>query len=238
MTGPGGLRHVVVAGATGLVGRELIRQLEARRDLTFTALVRRTGTMGAESGRVHEVVFDFEDPAAYERLGTELPCDVLLCALGTTLQRAGSPEAFRRVDLDYPAALVERLARLETRPLVGMVSSAGAAHPRGLYLNTKAELEKRLVDSGLPYVIVRPSLLMGDRAEFRLGERLFLALLGRPYLFAARLLAPQSRLLWRLAPIHASAVASALLRSCLDQPPSTCGRVLAGLALHHPILLP
>ena len=230
-------RNIVIAGGTGLVGRELIRQLEERKDVTFTALVRRAGTLGAESGRVREVLFDYEDPAAYERLGTEIPCQVLLCALGTTLKRGGSPEAFRRVDLDYPQRLMARLARLEPRPLFGVVSSAGAGHPRGLYLNTKAEMEKALVATGLPYVIVRPSFLMGERDEFRLGERLFLALLGKPYLAAAKLLAPQAKLVWRFAPIAAAQVATSLLRTCLDEPPTACGRVLSGLVLHHPILL-
>lgn len=237
MTGSLSLKNVVVAGATGMVGRELIRQLEARKEVEFTALVRRAGALRAESGRVKEIVFDFEDPAAYARLGTEIPCDVLFCALGTTLKHAGSPEAFRRVDRDYPLALMKRVAELEAHPLFGVVSSAGAGHPKGLYLTTKAEMEKGLVASGLPYVIVRPSFLLGDRPDFRLGERLFQTLLGKPYLFSAQLLAPQSKFLWRFAPIHASQVASALLRTCLDEPPATCGRVLSGLALHHPILL-
>ena len=234
MTGP--VRQVVVAGATGLVGRELIRQLERRADVSFTALVRRAGTLRAVSGRVREEVFAFDDPSAYARLGEDIPCDVLLCALGTTLKRAGSPEAFRAVDLGYPVALMERLAQLEPRPLFGVVSSAGTGHPRGLYLNTKAEMELALVDSGLPYVIVRPSLLLGERGEFRLGEQLAAGLIAKPYLYLARLLAPQSRLLWRYAPIQAAQVAEALLRTCLDEPPSACGKVLSGLALHHPIL--
>jgi uncharacterized protein YbjT (DUF2867 family) len=190
-------RHIVVAGATGLVGRELIRQLERRPDVAFTALVRRPGTLRVESGRVREEVFAYEDPASYQRLGTDIPCDALLCALGTTLKRAGSSAAFRQVDLDYPLALMARLAQLGPRPLFGVVSSAGTGHPRGLYLTTKAEMEKALMDSGLPYVIVRPSLLMGDRPEFRLAERLALGLVAKPYLFAAKLLAPQSRLVWR-----------------------------------------
>lgn len=228
-------RHIVVAGATGLVGRELIRQLEGR-GLPFTALVRRPGRLRAESGRVREEVFAFDDPASYQRLGTEIPCDVLLCALGTTLKRAGSVEAFREVDLQYPLALMQRLGELGTRPMVGVVSSAGTGHPRGLYLKTKAEMEKALVDSGLPYVIVRPSLLLGEREEFRFGERLAASLVARPYLYVAKLLAPQSRLVWRYAPIHATQVASALLRTCLDEPPAPCGKILSGLALHHPIL--
>lgn len=232
------MRRVVIAGATGLVGRELVRQLEERRDVEFTALVRRAGTLRALSGRVKEVVFDYRSRADLDRLGTEIPCDDLFCALGTTLKKAGSPDAFREVDLAFPSALIARLATLQPRPAFALVSSAGAGHPRGLYLETKAEVERVLVDSGLPYLIVRPSLLLGPREEFRLAERLGALLLARPYLAAARYLAPRSRTLWRFAPIQASQVAKAMIWTCLDTPPGAGGRVLSGLALHHPILAP
>lgn len=230
------MRNVVVAGATGLVGRELIRELEGRSDVSFTALVRRPGTLRSLSGRVKEVVFDYHSPADLDRLGAEIPCDLLFCALGTTLKRAGSPEAFREVDLAFPSALIRRLAALQPHPAFALVSSAGAASPKGLYLSTKAEAEKALVDSGLPYLIVRPSLLLGHREEFRLGERLAATLLARPYLFWAKLLAPTSKLLWRYAPIQASQVARSMIWACLENPPAAGGRVLTGLALHHPIL--
>jgi uncharacterized protein YbjT (DUF2867 family) len=226
--------RVVVAGATGLVGRELIRQLDGRKDVEFTALVRKTGRLRAVSGRVNEVAFDFEAPADYERLGTEIPCDVFLCALGTTIAVAGSQEAFRKVDLDYPKAFMERLAKLESKPLFGVVSSVGAGQPKGFYLETKAAMEKALVESGLPYVIARPSLLLGARKEFRTGERIA-QLLSKPYLFFAKLLAPQVRWIWKYAPIEASAVAHALLLTCLDEPTTGSARILEGLTLHHPI---
>jgi len=229
------MRQVVIAGATGLVGRELVRQLDAFRDVECTALVRRPGSLRALSGRVKEVAFDFTSPASYERLGTELPCDVLFCALGTTLKRAGSPEAFREVDLAYPAALIRRLATLTPRPVFALVSSAGAGHPKGLYLTTKAELERILVDTGMPHVIVRPSLLLGHREDFRFGERLAGMFLARPYLAMAKFLAPQSKFLWRYAPIQASQVAKAMIWTCLESPAGTGGKVLSGLNLHHPI---
>jgi uncharacterized protein YbjT (DUF2867 family) len=230
------MRNVVIAGATGLVGRELVRQLEARKDVEFTALVRRAGTLRALSGRVKEVVFDYRSPADLERLGTEIPCDLLFCAVGTTLKKAGSPAAFREVDLAIPSALIARLAVLQPHPAFALVSSAGAGHPKGLYLETKAEVEKVLVASGLPYLIARPSLLLGDREEFRLAERLGSFLLAKPYLAAARYLAPRSAFIWRYAPIEASQVAKAMIWMSLDNPNATGTRVLSGLALHHPIL--
>lgn len=230
------LKQVVIVGATGLVGRELVRQLHDRPELAFTALVRREGILRNLSDRVKEVPFDFEDPASYLRLGTEIPCDVMLCALGTTLKKAGSPEAFRKVDLELPRRFIQRLAALEAKPVFGLVSSAGAGKPRGLYLQTKAEVEKALMDSGLPCVILRPSLLMGEREEFRLAEKLALALLAKPFLALAKTFAPHSPVVWKYAPIEGAKVAEALLRFCLDDPPHQEGRVLSGIALHHPIL--
>ena len=229
------LKHVVIVGATGLVGRELVRQLHDRPEISFTALVRREGILRNLSDRVKEIPFDFEDPASFARLGTEIPCDVLLCALGTTLKKAGSQQGFQKVDLELPRTFIQRLATLESRPVVGLVSSAGAGKPRGFYLETKAKVEKILVDSGLPYVIVRPSLLMGEREEFRLGEKLALALFAKPFLGIARTFAPHSPRVWKYAPIEGAKVAEALLRFCLDDPLQQ-GRVLSGIALHHPIL--
>ena len=230
------MKHVVIAGATGLVGCELIRQLHARPEIAFTALVRRAGVLTALSDRVKEVVFDYEDPASYERLGREIPCDVLLCALGSTRKKAGSREAFRKVDFGLPLALLRRAAALDTRPVFGLVSAAGAGHPRGFYLRTKAEVEKALLDSGLPYVIVRPSLLLGDRPELRLGERLATVLVAKPFLALAKTFAPHSGLIWKYAPIEGAKVAEALIRFCVDEPPQAQGRVVSGIALHHPIL--
>lgn len=230
------VKHVVIAGATGLIGQELTRQLHERSGVSYTALVRKPGILKNLSDRVHEVLFDFGDPASYQRLGNEIPCDVLICALGTTLKRVGSRDAFRRVDLEYPRALMERAAGLEPKPVFGLVSSIGASQPKGFYLETKAAVEKALLDSGLPYVIVRPSLLLGEREEFRLGERVASVLLAKPYLALARTFAPHSPRIWKYAPIEASKVAEALLRACVDEPPYEHGRVLSGIALHHPIL--
>lgn len=230
------IKQVVVAGATGMVGRELIRQLDARPDVEVTALVRGTGRLKGISSRVNEIPFDFDRPEDLARLGADLPCDVLMCALGTTLKEAGSQEAFRRVDRDYPMALMVRLAQLEQRPLFAVVSSVGAAHPRGFYLQTKAEMEKALFESGLPYLIFRPGLLLGERRTFRLGEWVAARLLARPYLAFARAFMPQSRLAWKFAPIAAEDVAKAMVRCCLDEPPSRHHRVLSGLVLQHPIM--
>jgi uncharacterized protein YbjT (DUF2867 family) len=227
--------NVVVAGATGLVGREIIRALEERPNATFTALVRRLGTLSDISGRAREVEFDYDQPEHLGRIGGKIPCDAFLCALGTTIKKAGSPEAFRLVDLEYPSRLFNRLVELPNKPMVGVVSSVGAGKPRGLYLKTKSDMERHLAESGLPHLIVRPSLLLGEREESRPKEMACAVFLS-PYRHIIEMLAPQCGPLWHFAPIEAAKVADAMVRICVDGPPLGEGRVLEGLPLHHPIM--
>src|SRR5690554_3012760 len=124
------MQHVVVAGSTGLIGKQLIAQLAARDDVQVTALVRKAGRT-LQAPNVKERVFDFK--ADYAGIGTSMiPCDVLLCAIGTTMSQAGSKAAFLAVDRDIPLALVARLRDLGGA-VFGLVSSTGAGRPRGFY---------------------------------------------------------------------------------------------------------
>jgi uncharacterized protein YbjT (DUF2867 family) len=217
-------RTVVVAGGTGLVGKAALQLLAGRPELRTIALVRRTGA--GLPPPIEERLFDYEQPSSYDALGGDIPCDVLLCCLGTTRRKAGSDEAFRRVDRDYPLRLLERLRGLPHRPVFGLVSSVGADNPRGLYLTTKAEVERAIQASGLPYAIVRPSLLVGEREESRPAERLGIAL-GVP-IFRALQAVIGSATLDRYAPIEGQQVAAALLRAALGPAPAS---VLEGSAL-------
>ncbi len=216
---------ILIAGGTGLVGREAIRDLVARGGHRIVALVRRKGSLP----EVEEAPLDFEDPSAFDRLVSEVAPDVVLCALGTTLRRAGSPEAFRRVDLDYPARLMGAVARHAPQAVFGLISSVGADRPKGLYLVVKGQAEAALAHTGLRHVILRPSLLLGARTESRPGESLAQAL-SPAYLALARCF-PKHPGLWRYAPIPAGQVARKLVSACLDDPPAHGGRVLEGLAL-------
>jgi uncharacterized protein YbjT (DUF2867 family) len=204
-------RTAVVGGATGLVGRELItRLLRERRYARVVALARRL--LSPTDPRL-EVV-----DAAYDRLAAVLagvtsepgPLDVF-CCLGTTLRVAGSEEAFRRVDHDYVLAL-GRWARTAGAHRMVVVSALGAdANSRVFYNRVKGETERDLAALGLAsLVIVRPSLLAGDREEFRVGERLAL-IATRPL----RALLPA-----RVRPIAAADVAQSMLNATLADAPA------------------
>src|SRR5579872_1453918 len=104
--------QAIIAGATGLVGTELLRAVRGPYDVV-TALVRK------RAGIAGERVVDFE------RLSElEIPAGAhVFCALGSTIKKAGSQEAFRRVDFEYPKMLAQRTAA--ARGKFVLVSSVG-----------------------------------------------------------------------------------------------------------------
>lgn len=102
----------------------------------------------------------------------DLPAvDVAFCALGTTLANAGSPGAFRRIDLDGVVAFAKLAARASARRFV-LVSSVGAdASSSNFYLRVKGETEQAVAAIGFAGVsVLRPGLLVGPRAESRPAE--------------------------------------------------------------------
>lgn len=210
-----------------MIGTELLRQLLGRDDLVVTVLVRTRGRI-ANGSNVREQIFDFAKD--YALIGTDaLPCDILLCAVGSTMRQAGSEAAFLKVELDIPLALVQRLKDLG-RGTFGFVSSTGAGHPRGFYLQTKAAVEHAIQASGVPALVVRPSLLLGNRREFRLGERVA-TLIAAPILKCLVTLSGRRiEALGRLEPISAAKVAAQLIAGTVDDTPHGMV-VLEGFAL-------
>lgn len=194
----------VVAGATGLVGRELVRQLAADGAWgEVRALVR--GPLPPELAMPRVIAM----PVDYEQLhpsASWVSGDHVFCALGTTMRRAGSPAAFRRVDFTYPLALA-RAARAHGARHFLLVSALGAdPTSRVFYNHVKGELESAIIALGFRSVtIARPSLLLGPRTEPRLGEEL-----GKVLGF----LAPPR---WR--PVQASQVARGLIASAKRDEP-------------------
>lgn len=166
---PDGARAALVAGATGLVGSLLLRQLAA--DAAWPdvrALVRRPAGLG--DGRVREVVVDFEH---LEDAREDLRATHVFCALGTTMRQAGSRDAFRAVDLDYPARLARLAASFGARHF-SLVSSLGAdPRARVFYARVKGEAEEAVRAAHLRSVaILRPSILLGQRSQVRPAEAL------------------------------------------------------------------
>lgn len=208
--GPG--RVAVVAGGSGLVGGHLLEDL-----LSSGAYTRVVSLVRRPSGRAHpkleERSVDFEQVDA-----TPVPpgADVFV-TLGTTIAKAGSREAFRRVDHDYVVG-VGRAAKAGRAARLLAVSALGAdPSSRVFYSRVKGEAEEALAALGLPALFLfRPSFLDGARAESRPGEAAGIAFV-RAVRFA--LVGP----LRKYRAVEARAVARAMLASALS--PAT-GRVV------------
>jgi uncharacterized protein YbjT (DUF2867 family) len=194
----------LVVGATGLVGRECVRQLTGHPSVTRTiALVRRAAPPGTFPPSAEVVVADF---AMLEQEVARHAATHVLCALGTTMKQAGSREAFRKVDHDLAVATARGARQGGARHFV-LVSALGADPNSPFFYNrVKGEAEKSVLSLGFRSItILRPSLLLGPRAEFRLGEaiaRRFAWLTPGPY-----------------KPVHARDVAAAAVRAMTEDRP-------------------
>ena len=155
-------------GASGMVGSLALRQLIAEENVQRVIAPTRT-PLRANPKVVNPVL-----PNLLVLLEMDIwtSVDAVICTLGTTRQKAGSDEAFRRIDRDLPLALA-RKAREMGVPAFGYVSSLGA-DPKSLFLysRTKGEVEQALSGMNFPSLtIIRPSLISGDRQQSRFMER-------------------------------------------------------------------
>ncbi|MBP1966893.1 NAD(P)H-binding protein [Paenibacillus aceris] len=199
----------IVAGGTGLVGRELIRLLlEDPAYDKVIALVRKDMQVSHLRGNEKLVQFITD----YNRLDSELEPAVMadahvFCTLGTTIKKAGSQEQFRKVDFEYPMKLGEIASRGKARAFV-IVTAMGANSASSIFYNrVKGDVEHGLRSLNLRSLyLLRPSLILGDRDEVRVGEQLG-SLVSRaisPLMIGG---------LRTYRPIHASTIAAGLIAS-------------------------
>lgn len=157
-------KTAVVLGATGLVGDHCLRLLLASDYYHVIALTRRS--LPLAHSRLENVVIDFE---ALDDINIDSVHDVF-CCLGTTIKKAGSRHAFEKVDLEYVAKAAKVLKSKGARHFL-LVSALGANSRSIFFYNQVKGAAEHAVLSGYEYVsIFRPSLLLGDRKEFRAAE--------------------------------------------------------------------
>jgi uncharacterized protein YbjT (DUF2867 family) len=166
---------VLIAGATGLVGNELLNLLIQDADIReIHVLSRRAPVAGSPKIKLHlaELGSNWLDSVR------ELRFDAVYCCLGTTMKTAGSREAFRKVDFDA-VVMLARYAKDSDAGFFGMISSVGAdSRSKSFYLRVKGEVEDVVRALGLrSYAILNPSVLIGDRHESRPAEKLAMVML-------------------------------------------------------------
>lgn len=193
-------RSALIVGATGLIGNELLHiLLDSTRYDRVKVLIR--APIDLQHPKLTKVITNFNELENYEE---EFAVHDLFCCLGTTIKRAGSQEQFRKVDFEYPLE-VAKLAKKKGVKQFLIITAMGADHNSSIFYNrVKGEIEEALKKIELPSLhIIRPSLLLGKRNEFRFGEKM--AAIMSP-LFSPLLMGR----LRKYRPIHARDVGNAM----------------------------
>ncbi len=186
---------VLLLGATGLVGSECLQLLLTEKRVTEIRIFSRSPIPQTDN-KITTVIAPFNKINNHDSF---FAVDAILCALGTTIKKAGSQDAFRIVDYEYPLTAAQIGKRNGAHHYL-LVSALGAnAHSTVFYNRVKGELENAIL--GIKFertTIIQPSLLLGKRKEFRFSEsigQLFAPLIPKKY-----------------KPVQASSVAQALVK--------------------------
>jgi uncharacterized protein YbjT (DUF2867 family) len=163
------MKTAIIAGATGLIGNQLLFNLiESDEYDKIIALVRKE--ISFHSPKLIQVIVDFDN---LQLVQDNLKADDVFCCLGTTIKKAGSQEEFKKVDYEYCLNLAKETHKNGSKNFF-LVSALGAnAKSKVFYNKVKGELEEAINKIEFKsFYTFRPSLLLGNRTEFRLGEKI------------------------------------------------------------------
>lgn len=159
----------LLIGATGLVGGNVLDQLLADNDYSqVTVLTRKT--LNKNNPKLKEVLVNFDK---LDEHAADIKADTVFCCLGTTIKTAGSQDAFRKVDYDYPLRVAEIAKQNGTKRYL-LISALGSSKSSIIFYNrVKAEVEEAIANLNFEaFHILQPSLILGDRDEMRIGEEI------------------------------------------------------------------
>jgi uncharacterized protein YbjT (DUF2867 family) len=184
------MKVALVAGATGLIGEQLLQLLiEDPYYGKVIAVTRKP--LDIQHPKLETITLNFDKLSEHYSL---LKADDVFCCLGTTIRIAKTKEAFRKVDFDYPIELA-RLTKIQGTSQFLLVSALGADKNSSVFYNqVKGEVEEAIQKIAFSsFHVFRPSLLLGPRTEHRTGEdaaKVFFKFLG--FLVPAKYKAIQS----------------------------------------------
>lgn len=171
-------KSALVVGATGLIGSELLRLLvDSQYYQQIIVLVRRPEAVAVESDKITILTFD---SAFNEALQGYPSIDDFYCALGTTQRKSGK-RGLHYVDKELVINSAE-IAKNNGATTASIVSAVGVSADSPFFYNRiKGEMEQGVEALGFERLIFwQPSVLIGERDEFRLGEEIAARLLAFP----------------------------------------------------------
>ena len=195
-------RKALIVGSTGLIGGYCLDALINDPNYAeVIALVRKP--LPKKHRKLSEIIIKFDN--LEHELANAQAHDVF-CCLGTTIKKAGSQDAFREIDLTLVITVAEFMRQQGAEQFL-VISALGADKDSTVFYNrVKGEMESALKELGYPYLhIIRPSLLLGTREEFRLGEKIatLLTPLFKPFLWGS---------LKKYRPVEAESVAQFMVK--------------------------
>ena len=204
------MKNYAIIGASGLIGNHILNELLLQSDVHLTVIGRRS--LNLNDHRIKEVVVDFSDASSL--ISAVKGMDAVFVSVGTTQKKVkGDDKAYRKVDHDVPIAVADACAA-NSIPKLLLVSSVGAdSSSSNFYLRLKGEVEDHIEKLPISFVgIFQPSLLMGNRNEFRLGEKI------------AQMIMPLISFLLPMhyRPINAQSVAKSMIREAMKNSKGVC----------------
>ena len=194
-------KTALIAGGTGLIGNHLLN-LILKDDYYSSVKLLVRKKIELSNPKLEQIEIDYDKILDYKNL---LVANHVFCTLGTTIKKAGSQEAFKKVDYLYPLTLAEITKKNNAEQYLIVTSMGANLSSKIFYNRVKGEVEKNIADLCFKcFHIFRPSLLLGVRNEARTGEQ-FATLLSK-------VIAPFMK--WKLLkykPIEAEKVAKAML---------------------------
>jgi uncharacterized protein YbjT (DUF2867 family) len=161
--------RIAIFGGSGLTGFEVVKLSIENKDVEAIYSFGRS-SLKLKSDKLFQQALNTSTLAESISL---LNIDVAVCCIGTTIKKAGSKEAFRAIDVELPLKIAQSSKEAGIKKFI-IQSSIGAGPGAGtFYLKCKTELENKISELEFEStIILRPSLLLGDRKEFRLAEHI------------------------------------------------------------------
>ena len=162
-------KNALIIGATGLVGENALKTLlQSNIYKEVIALVRTP--LEYQHKKLKEIIINFDHLDEYQSL---FAVDDIYCCLGTTIKKAKTQENMKKIDVDYPVKCAKLGKKMGAKQFI-VISAIGAnSNSAFFYSRIKGMLEENLVALSFDaLLILQPSLLLGERDEFRFGEKI------------------------------------------------------------------
>jgi uncharacterized protein YbjT (DUF2867 family) len=200
-------RSAVLLGATGLVGRELLGLL-LKSDVYSQVTILVRSKLLIQHEKLKQIEINFEELGNYEE---EFNVDDVFCCLGTTMKKAKTKANFLKVDYEYPLAAAKLAEKKRVRNFLTITAIGADLRSPFFYNKVKGQTEEDICHLYIRSThFFRPSLLLGQRSEIRLGEKIGEYMLKGVSMFLVGK--------WRkFKPIKAENVAKAMLEAASEE---------------------